>query len=63
MCRDLNELAGVCLCHGWYYSGDGRNGNRVLLKYNMEQFDGCWMTGLWRKVLGTCGYLWNTLNN
>jgi hypothetical protein len=18
----------VCLCHGWYYSGDGRNGNR-----------------------------------
>ena len=31
MCGDLNELAGVCvcLCHGWYYSGDGRNGNRV----------------------------------
>jgi hypothetical protein len=31
MCGDLNELVWcVCLCHGWYYSGDGRNGNGIF---------------------------------
>jgi hypothetical protein len=27
MCGDLNELVCVCLCHGWYYTWIGVDGN------------------------------------
>jgi hypothetical protein len=32
------EVSLCCVFHGWYYSDTTEDGNRVLPKYNMEQW-------------------------
>ncbi len=56
MCGDLNESLGcVCVCHGWYYSGTGRNGNSIVNGCDENttwNIGTCWMTNMQYSACG-----------